>query len=79
VTDGGAPIAVELWALPTEAMGVLLSQIPSPLGLGRVRLADGREVTGFLVEAAGLDGAEEITAHGGWRAFLADRTERAGG
>jgi allophanate hydrolase len=44
-----------------------------------VRLADGREVTGFLVEAAGLDGAEEITAHGGWRAFLADRTERAGG
>jgi allophanate hydrolase len=71
VTDGGAAIAVELWAVPTAGLGQLLDQIPVPLGLGRVRLGDGREVTGFLAEAAGLDGARDITDHGGWRAFLA--------
>jgi allophanate hydrolase len=32
-------------------------------------------VTGFLVEAAGLDGAIDITSSGGWRAFLAERAQ----
>jgi allophanate hydrolase len=71
VTEKGAPIALELWSVPTAGLGQLLGQIPAPLGLGRIRLADGREVTGFLVEAAGLDGAREITDFGGWRAYLA--------
>lgn len=71
VADGGAPIAVELWALGAEGLGKLVGQIPAPLGLGRVRLADGREVTGFLVEAAGTEGAKDITAYGGWRSYLA--------
>jgi allophanate hydrolase len=71
VTEKGAPIALELWSVPTAGLGQLLGQIPAPLGLGRVRLAGGREVTGFLVEAAGLDGAREITDFGGWRAYLA--------
>ena len=70
VTEGGASIALELWAMAAEALGSFLSEIPSPLGLGRVRLADGRLATGFLVEAAGLEGAADITAHGGWRAYL---------
>jgi allophanate hydrolase len=73
VKGEGAPIALELWALPVDAFGALLRQIPAPLGLGRVRLSDGREVTGFLVEAAGIDGAQDITDHGGWRAYLAAR------
>lgn len=71
VHEGGAPIAVEVWAIPTAAVGALLAQVPAPLGFGRVRLADGRLVTGFLAEAAGLVGAQDITAHGGWRAYLA--------
>jgi allophanate hydrolase len=66
----GASIVVELWSLPVTTLGGLLVQIPSPLGLGRIGLADGRQVVGFLVEPAGLDGAEDITAHGGWRAYL---------
>jgi len=70
--DGGASIALEIWAVRTEGLGSLLAQIPAPLGLGRVRLSDGRQVTGFLVEKAGLEGARDITAHGGWRAFLAE-------
>jgi allophanate hydrolase len=67
----GAAIALELWALPTTAFGALLAQIPAPLGLGRVRIDDGTTVTGFLAETAGLDGATDITASGGWRAWLA--------
>jgi allophanate hydrolase len=73
VADGGAVIAVETWAVPTVGLGQLLGQIPSPLGLGRVRLADGRQVTGFLVESAGLEGARDITEFGGWRSYLTAR------
>jgi allophanate hydrolase len=71
VAEGGAAIALEVWALPRAAVGDLLAQIPAPLGLGTVVLADGSSVAGFLCEGAGLAGATEITAHGGWRAWLA--------
>lgn len=44
------------------------------LSLGRLRLADGSDVTGFL--AAGQpDAADEITRHGGWRGYLAALTD----
>lgn len=66
----GAAIALELWALPLAEVGSFLQGIPSPLGLGKVRLADGREVTGFLCEDIGLAGARDITGFGGWRAFV---------
>jgi allophanate hydrolase len=69
----GAAIAVEVWALPMTEVGSFLAGIPSPLSLGQVRLADGQAVTGFLVEAAAVDGAEDVTGFGGWRAFLAAR------
>jgi allophanate hydrolase len=36
-----------------------------------VRLAGGEEVAGFVCEAIAIEGAQDITAHGGWRAFLA--------
>jgi len=35
------------------------------------RLADGRKLKGFLVEAAATQGARDISAFGGWRAFMA--------
>jgi allophanate hydrolase len=34
--------------------------------LGRVTLEDGSEVVGFACEALALEGAEDITAFGGW-------------
>ncbi|PZW42154.1 allophanate hydrolase [Humitalea rosea] len=70
---GGAAIEGEIWALPTSAIGALLVQVPSPLGFGRVEMADGAAVLGFLAEAAGVAGAPEITALGGWRRLLASR------
>ena len=69
--DNGAAIALEVWALPLAAFGAFMSGIPRPLGIGTVRLADGGDVKGFLCESAGLAGAEDITAHGGWRNYLA--------
>jgi allophanate hydrolase len=36
-----------------------------------VTLADRRTVKGFLCEHHATDGAEDITAFGGWRAWLA--------
>lgn len=73
VEEDGAAIAVEVWALPLTGVGAFLAQIPSPLGLGRVELSDGEKVTGFLVEPVGLKNADEITAFGGWRNWLARR------
>jgi len=67
---GGAAIEVEVWELPSAELGSFLTGIAAPLGLGKVQLADGRWETGFICEASGLRGAEDITAHGGWRAWL---------
>jgi allophanate hydrolase len=77
VEAGGAGIAVEVWALPTKSFGAFVSTIPSPLSIGTVRLADGSGVKGFLVEAAAIDGARDITHFGGWRAFIAAQAKSA--
>jgi allophanate hydrolase len=72
--DGaGAAIAVEVYALDAASFGAFVAAIPAPLGIGRVVLADGSEVPGFLCEPYGTDGAREITEFGGWVAYLASR------
>jgi allophanate hydrolase len=67
-TDGAA-IEVDVWAVSPAALGAFLQEVPPPLCLGTVELTDGRQVTGFLSEPRALDGALDITAHGGWRAY----------
>ncbi|KAB8167995.1 allophanate hydrolase [Streptomyces sp. 3MP-14] len=69
--EPGQALEGELWSLPPAALGRLLAGLPAPLALGRVRLGDGREVTGFLCEAAAAAGAPDISHHGGWRAYRA--------
>ena len=68
-TPGGA-VEGEVWALPLVAIGALLAQVPAPLGFGTVELEDG-PCLGFLADPAGCEGAPDITACGGWRAWLA--------
>ncbi|MFE0257328.1 allophanate hydrolase [Streptomyces sp. NPDC059010] len=68
---GGAAIEAEVWRLPAEGLGRLLAELPRPMALGRVELADGSHVPGFLCEPAALTDAEDITSYGGWRAYLA--------
>ncbi|ONK10251.1 allophanate hydrolase [Streptomyces sp. MP131-18] len=80
VADGepGHGIEGELWALPPAALGRLLAALPAPMALGRVLLADGREVTGFLCEAHAVHGAPDISGHGSWRS-CPEQTRKAGG
>jgi allophanate hydrolase len=70
----GAAIDLEIWALPPAGFGRFVDTVPPPLGIGTVRLADGSPVRGFICEGAGIEGAVDITAHGGWKAYLASRT-----
>jgi allophanate hydrolase len=69
--EQGRAIEVELWDLPSGQVGSFVAEIPAPLCIGTLELADGRTVKGFVCEPYGLEGAEDITEYGGWRAFLA--------
>lgn len=71
VGEGGAAIEGERWRLPVASLGDLLAALPPPMALGPVRLAGGAAPVGFLCEPLALVGAEEITAHGSWPAYLA--------
>ena len=73
VTEGGIPVAGELWALPAAGIGPFLHEIPPPLGFGRVTLSDGSTPLGFLCEAAGIGDAPDISGFGGWRRYLASK------
>jgi allophanate hydrolase len=66
-------IEIEIWELPMHEFGSFVAAIPAPLGIGKVKTADGRELPGFICEASGLQGAEDITRFGGWRNWLASR------
>ncbi|WP_346243929.1 allophanate hydrolase [Shouchella clausii] len=71
--SGGSAIELELWEMPQSELGRFLATIPAPLGLGKLKLSDGREVIGFICEGAAAEEAEEITAFGGWRKAMAAR------
>jgi len=43
---------------------------PGALGFGRVVLSGGESVLGFLAQGSAPDGAQDVTAHGGWREYL---------
>lgn len=66
-------IEIEIWELPMREFGSFVAAIPAPLGIGKVNTADGRQLPGFICEASGLQGAEDITHFGGWRNWLASR------
>lgn len=74
----GEPIVVELWDVPADAFGSFVAEIPPPLGIGTLELIDGRQVKGFICEPIALADADDITAHGGWRAYIASRSTADG-
>ena len=71
VRDGGTAIAVEVWNAPLAGLGIVLSQEPPGLAIGKVRLEDGEEVLGVIGESLTVEGQKEITQYGGWRAYQA--------
>ncbi|GAC1331597.1 MAG: allophanate hydrolase [Steroidobacteraceae bacterium] len=70
VRNGGAPIEIEIWALPMSQLGGFLAGVPAPLGMGRVETQAGAEVCGMICEGYAVAGAADITESGGWRAYM---------
>ena len=50
--DGPADgLPVEVWELPLQGYAQLQTQVPAPLGFGRLELSGGETVHGFVCEA----------------------------
>ena len=61
--------------MPASQFGSFVGGIPAPLGIGKLELADGSVVNGFICEAIGITHAQDITEYGGWRVWLAKRRD----
>jgi allophanate hydrolase len=59
--------------MPAIRFGSFVAGIPAPLGIGKLELADGSVVNGFICEGIGIADAKEITAYGSWRGWLEKR------
>ncbi|GAB2946671.1 allophanate hydrolase [Hafnia psychrotolerans] len=68
--ETGSAIIVELWDIPLAHFGEFVAEIPAPLGIGSLELADGRTVKGFICEPWAIPDATDITHFGGWRSYL---------
>ncbi|MGA2893540.1 MAG: allophanate hydrolase [Xanthobacteraceae bacterium] len=66
----GTTVEVEVWSLPDASFGRFVAQVPPPMSIGTLELADGQGVKGFLVEAEAVEGARDISSFGGWRKFV---------
>ncbi|MGB3469378.1 MAG: allophanate hydrolase [Erythrobacter sp.] len=73
-SDDGASIKVEVYELDVAAFGSFAAEVPAPLAIGTVVLADGSSVKGFVSEPRATNGAKDITDLGGWRAFIETTT-----
>jgi gamma-glutamylcyclotransferase (GGCT)/AIG2-like uncharacterized protein YtfP len=72
VEEGGVAVAGELYRMPDEVWRRVEAGEPPGLYRGPVRLVDGRVVDGILYPRDLAEGKHpDISAHGGWRAYLA--------
>jgi len=69
----GVAIDVEVYELGVAEFGSFVADVPAPLAIGTVELEDGTAVKGFVAEPRALAGATDVSAYGGWRAYLASR------
>ncbi len=68
-------IKVEVWLIPTENFGSFVSNIPAPLGIGKVLLKDGNNYPGFICEPYALDDptVKNISQLADWRKFISEK------
>lgn len=64
----GSSIELEVWRIPLHRLGELIRKVPAPLGLGKIQLQNGSEITGFICEPYAELNGEDITRYGGWAA-----------
>ena len=65
----GEGIEVEVWKLPNQALSSFIQTIPHPLGIGKIRLANGEEKLGFVCQNLPEEEMEDITHFGSWRNY----------
>ncbi|MCH4056102.1 MAG: allophanate hydrolase, partial [Acetobacter fabarum] len=63
----GPGLEVEVYELDVAGFGRFVAGLPQPMAIGKISLADGSEVCGFLCSEAVARSGKEITASGGWR------------
>jgi allophanate hydrolase len=68
--SGGYAIELEIWEISLAGFGQFITQIPAPLGIGTLVLADDTTVQGFICETYAIANAPDISHLGGWRAYL---------
>lgn len=73
----GSAITLEVWEMPISEFGSFVSLIPSPLGIGTLRLDDGTDIKGFICEGFAIDSATDISHFGGWRNYLTSADTRS--
>lgn len=69
-SECGSAIEVEVWEMPAREFGSFVAGIPAPLGIGTITLSNGERVQGFVCEQYAVNDAQDISRHGGWRAYL---------
>jgi gamma-glutamylcyclotransferase (GGCT)/AIG2-like uncharacterized protein YtfP len=70
VGQEGVAISVEVWQVPVASLATILLEEPPGLCIGKVTLSDGEIVLGVLGEPILCENKQEITAYGGWRAYI---------
>ncbi|MCP2292909.1 allophanate hydrolase [Nocardia amikacinitolerans] len=65
----GAPILGELFTVSRAGLGGFLAELPPPMALTSIELADGRSVVGFACTYDAALTATDITEFGGWKAY----------
>ena len=78
VASGGAAITLEIWRLPVAGFVAILQREPQGLSVGHVQLEDESWMLGVIGEPVLCTGKPDITAHGGWRAYLESKSTGAG-
>ncbi|MCH4091388.1 allophanate hydrolase [Acetobacter sp.] len=66
----GEGLEVEVYELDTAGFGRFVASVPQPMSIGRLTLANGKEVCGFLCSEAVARSGTDITATGGWRCYM---------
>lgn len=74
VPQDGKSFYVELYALSPSEFGEFVSKISAPLGIGKIKLNDGREVCGFLGESITARLGKDISEYGDWRKFVRENS-----
>lgn len=74
LAGGEKDFYVELYAMNAADFGRFVAQIPAPLGIGKIKLSDGRLVSGFIgdssIEDAEKFSVQDISKFGDWRKFI---------